>query len=93
MGGIPDGEEPAWGQWIPDHGKFNVLATDTLVHHYSFFVQQGWLDRTSLLEDVRRTNLPDSRRLRTATDYHAPRVLRVLKQILPALKRRLAGKH
>ena len=29
-----------------------------VVLHYSFFVQQEWLDRSSLLEDVRRTNLP-----------------------------------
>jgi len=26
------------------------------VHHYSFFVQQDWLDRSSLLEDFRMEN-------------------------------------
>jgi hypothetical protein len=51
LGGIPDGEEPAWAQWVVDNGKIIVLVRDVLIHHYSFFVQNEWLDRTSLLED------------------------------------------
>ena len=89
MGGIPDGEEPAWGQWIPDHGKFNVLATDTLIHHYSFFVQQDWLDRSSLLEDIRITNQPGLARMRPVR-YYGPRLLRIVQQLPRALRRKLS---
>ena len=89
MGGIPDGEEPAWGQWIPDHGKFNVLATDTLIHHYSFFVQQEWLDRSSLLEDIRITNQPGLARMRPVR-YYGPRLLRIVQQLPRALRRKLS---
>ena len=58
LGGIPDDEEPAWTAWVKDNGKRNVLVGDCLLHHYSFFVQQDWLDRTTLLEDLRAANLP-----------------------------------
>jgi hypothetical protein len=88
MGGIPNDEEPAWGQWVPDHGKFNVLVTDTLVHHYSFFVQQDWLDRTTLLEDLRRTNLPADRNMGLLR-RQGPRLVRFIKQIPRILRRRL----
>lgn len=87
MGGIPGDEEPAWGQWIPDHGKFNVLVTDTMVHHYSFFVQQSWLDRTTLLEDLRSANLPSSAHMNPLR-RQIPRILRTLPQIPAALRRR-----
>ncbi len=89
LGGIPDQEEPAWGQWIPDHGKFNVLATDTLVHHYSFFVQQDWLDRSSLLEDIRVVNLPGTISPHSLLQYHLPRWQRTAQQIPSALRRRI----
>lgn len=85
MGGIPDDEEPAWGQWVPDHGKYNVLVRDLLVQHYSFFVQQDWLDRTSLLEDLRRVNLPDTY---SAAAGMASRISRCIKQIPGIMKRR-----
>jgi hypothetical protein len=90
MGGIPDEEEPAWGQWIPEHGKFNVLATNTMVHHYSFFVQQDWLDRTSLLEDIRKNNHPADARL-NVMQYYLPRVNRTIRQLPRAIQRRLSG--
>jgi hypothetical protein len=89
MGGIPGDEEPAWGQWVPDHGKFNVLVTDTIVHHYSFFVQQDWLDRSSLLEDIRMANLPDTLPSKTAR-YYFPRLLRIAQQVPRGLKRKLS---
>ena len=90
MGGIPGDEEPAWGQWIPDHGKFNVLATNTLVQHYSFFVQQDWIDRSSVLEDLRAVNLPDTLSRRDWMNYNGPRWGRILQQVPAALRRRMA---
>lgn len=92
LGRIPDEEEPAWTQWIPDHGKFCVLATDTLVHHYSFFVQQDWLDRSSLLEDIRGVNLPNTLSPRSLTGYQLPRWIRIAEQLPRIARRRLGGK-
>lgn len=88
MGGIPNDEEPAWGQWVPDHGKFNVLVTDTLVQHYSFFVQQDWMDRTPLLEDFRRANLSDTLSSRISPAYWGPWLGRCAEQFPRALARK-----
>lgn len=88
MGGIPDDEEPAWGQWICDHNKFNVLVTDTLVHHYSFFVQQDWLDRSTLLEDLRKANVPADANM-GFWRRQCPRILRLVAQTPRILRRRL----
>ncbi len=60
IGGVPEFDENGWGEWIPKHEKFIVLVQDALVHHYSFFVQQDWLDRTTLLEDIHNVNLRDN---------------------------------
>lgn len=87
MGGIPDDEEPAWGRWVPDHGKFNILVRNMLVQHYSFFVQQDWLDRTTLLEDFRRVNLPDTY---CAAAGMMARCARLIQQAPRILKRRLS---
>lgn len=88
MGGVPKEEEPAWGRWVGEHGKFNVLVTNTLVHHYSFFVQQDRLDRSSLLEDIQQANL----RSRLGWFRHEfPRWNRVLKQIPRAVIRRITA--
>ncbi len=57
IGGVPKEDEVGWGDWIPKHNKYAALVTDALVHHYSFFVQQDWLDRTNLLEDLWEANL------------------------------------
>lgn len=89
MGGIPGDEEPAWGQWVPDHGKFNVLVADTMVHHYSFFVQQDWLDRTTLLEDIRRTNLPADAAM-SGLNRQLPRIARAIRQLPDVIRRRLS---
>lgn len=89
IGGVPEEDENGWGKWIPENGKFIVLVTDALVHHYSFFVQQAWLDRTSLLEDIRRENVPET--------YHSipgwmARTRRIMQQVPGALMRRLGKK-
>ncbi len=88
LGGIPNDEEPAWGQWVPDHGKFNVLVTNTMVQHYSFFTQQDWMDRSHLLEDFRRINLPDTLPSRLAPEYWRPWLARVIEQFPRAVKRK-----
>jgi hypothetical protein len=93
LGGIPDAEEPAWTQWIADQGKVTVLVKDVLLHHYSFFVQQDWLDRTSLLEDLRQANLPSSLPSKSLSGYYVPRWKRLAQQLPAIVKRRLgAGK-
>jgi len=58
IGGVPEEDENGWGKWIPENKKNVVLVTNALVHHYSFFVQQAWLDRSSLLEEFRKSNVP-----------------------------------
>lgn len=86
MGGIPPTDEPGWCQWIEDNGHFNVLDCSQVVLHYAFFVQQEWLDRTSLLEDLRDVNLGE----RTGSfNRFAARIGRTLPQIPGALRRRL----
>jgi hypothetical protein len=86
IGGVPKQDEMGWGDWIPAHGKYVLLAADTMVHHYSFFVQQDWLDRTTLLEDLRRANLPGTMGF---LSYHCPRWSRIFRQAPRALVRRL----
>ncbi len=92
LGGIPDDEEPAWCQWVVDQGKYNVLVRNTVLLHYSFFVQQDWLDRTSLLEDIRAENLPGTLK-RGSLAYRMPRWRRVAQQVPGAIKRRLGGRE
>jgi hypothetical protein len=87
IGGVPTDDELGWGEWIPAHGKYIVLATTALCHHYSFFVQNDWLDRTTLLEEIRRANLPG--RFHSLA-FHLPRLGRTLRQIPSALRRRLS---
>ena len=87
IGGVPEQDENGWGEWIPKHDKFIVLATRALVHHYAFFVQQEWLDRTSLLEDLRAANLPG----RPSPLVGAwKRALRVAGQLPAIVRRRLS---
>ena len=52
-------------------------------------VQQDWLDRSSLLEDLRVTNLPHSLSRHSLTGYHLPRWIRIARQVPGALSRRL----
>lgn len=90
LGGIPDAEEPAWTEWVGTNGKVTVLVKDVLLHHYSFFVQQDWLDRTSLLEDLRLANLPETLSTKSLAGYHVPRWTRFARQ-LPRIARRRLG--
>jgi hypothetical protein len=76
-GGVPEQDEIGWGNWIREHNHPMVLITDSIVHHYSFFVQQRWLDRTSLLEDIRNANLPQHLQNHSS----GPRIRRILGQI------------
>lgn len=85
MGGIPPSDEPGWCQWIEEHGHFNVLDCSQLVLHYSFFVQQEWLDRTSLLEDLCEANLGEKT---GGISRIAARASRIIPQIPGILKRR-----
>lgn len=89
IGGVPEFDETGWGEWIPRNRKFIVLATRALVHHYSFFVQQDWLDRSTLLEDVRRANLPDTYR---ALPARLARGMRIARQVPRVVKSRLGWK-
>lgn len=89
MGGIPNDEEPAWGQWVPDHGKHNMLVMNTMVHHYTFSVQQDWMDRSSLLEDLRLANAPSTLRSKHSLFYHAPRLARLARQLPRVIPRKV----
>ena len=86
MGGIPETDEPGWTSWVRDHEQINILDCSQIVLHYSFFVQAEWLDRTSLLEDIRRINLPGT--LRAAQRLGLTRATRITKQIPGIVKRR-----
>jgi hypothetical protein len=87
MGGIPETDEPGWTTWIQENGQTNILDCSQIVLHYSFFVQQEWLDRSSLLEDVRRINLPGT--LKIAQKLGFTRLGRIAKQIPAIAKRRI----
>lgn len=90
MGGrLPPRDEPEWCAWIVDHDQTCVLDQSLIVHHYSFFIQQEWLDRTSLLEDLRAANMPDTIRVRSLSQYHGPRWVRMARQIPGIVKRRM----
>lgn len=89
IGGVPEQDENGWGQWITERKKVVVLAADALVHHYSFFVQQAWLDRTNLLEEIRRVNLPDTHRPWAGA---FARLIRIARQVPAALQRRFTKK-
>lgn len=86
IGGVPEEDENGWGKWIPENNKIIVLVTQALVHHYSFFVQQNWLDRTSLLEDIREANLPHAPGILHRT---TARLIRIVRQIPGAIMRRI----
>ena len=60
LGGVREHDEVDWGAWIRENRKLVVFDAHAVCHHYTFFNQQDWLDRTSLLEDIRRANLPDA---------------------------------
>lgn len=86
MGGsLPPRDEMDWCAWFEANRQACVLDQSLIVLHYSFFVQQEWLDRSSLLEDIRAVNLPGT------SSWTAPslRWWRMAKQIPGIVKRRL----
>ncbi len=87
MGGaLPPRDEPDWCAWFEEKKHICVLDQSMVVLHYSFFVQQDWLDRSTLLEDIRARNLPG-----TSPWYAAgARWWRLARQVPRILKRRLA---
>lgn len=89
MGGIPRTDEPGWCHWITDNRQSNILDQRQIVLHYSFFVQQEWLDRTTLLEDLRAANLPGTLGAPAAFKYWGPRWLRILRQVPGIIARKL----
>jgi hypothetical protein len=89
MGGVPAKDEPEWCAWIEENGQRNVLDTSHIVQHYSFFVQQDWLDRGTFLEDFQLLNTPELLPGKGLA-YHLPRWVRVMKQGPRVLRRRLS---
>jgi hypothetical protein len=90
IGGVQEQDEVGWGIWIAENKKLIVLATQAVVHHYTFFCQQGWLDRSALLEDLRIANLPTSAWQRSVLGRALPRAVRICRHIPDILKRRLS---
>ena len=88
IGGVQEQDEVGWGKWITDNHKLVVLAARAVVHHYTFFNQQDWLDRSSLLEDLRAANVPATAWERSGPGRALPRLGRILRQIPAILRRR-----
>ena len=75
---------------LQDNNQVNILDSSQVVLHYSFFVQQDWLDRTTLLEDIRASNLPSTLKPGSLR-YQLPRVGRTFSQLPRVVTRRLLG--
>jgi len=80
MGGVPPRDEPEWCDWIQSNHHINILDCSQIILHYSFFVQQDWLDRTHLLEDIRMTNLPGTLSSKAGLAYNTPWIRRLIAQ-------------
>lgn len=89
IGGVQEQDEVGWGKWIAENRKLVVLASRAVVHHYTFFNQQDWLDRSALLEDLRAANLPVSAWERSAAGRALPRLGRILRQLPARIQKRL----
>lgn len=87
MGGIPAKDEIEWCEWIEQRKENNIAILDHVALHYAFYVQQEWLDRTTLLESIeayfkgRDPNHPNP----------WPRLGRMAGQIPAIIKRRLSS--
>lgn len=93
MGGVPEHDEVGWGEWIEQQEEPPVvLVKDALVHHYAFFVQQTYLDRTSLLEDIRTVNLPGTLDKNSWIAYEFPRWRRMAMQLPGVVKRKVMNR-
>lgn len=93
IGGVQEQDEVGWGKWIAENQKLVVLAAHAVVHHYTFFNQQDWLDRSSLLEDIRAANLPATAWERSALGRALPRGARICRQIPSILRRRFGRRQ
>ena len=91
MGGIPRTDEPGWCAWVEENGHHHVLDASQIVLHYSFFVQQDWLDRSSILEDIRRINLPETLSSKLSPQYFMPRLIRIAIQLPRVIPRKIAS--
>ncbi len=88
MGGaIPPRDEPDWCAWFEANRQVCVVDQSMIVLHYAFFVQQDWLDRSSLLEDIRAVNLPGTQPWYAALT----RAWRISQQLPRIVKRRMGG--
>ena len=87
MGGIPWNDEPGWCQWIEENRQTCILDCRQIALHYTFFVQQRWLDRSPLIEDIRKANLADTVRLSDRAHLH--RAARIVNQSLLLARERL----
>jgi hypothetical protein len=92
IGGVQEQDEVGWGKWIAANKKLVVLAAHAVVHHYTFFNQQEWLDRSSLLEDLGTANLPATKWVRSSIGHSLPRISRMLRQI-PSIVNRKLNQH
>lgn len=89
IGGVQEQDEVGWGEWITQNKKLVVLAAHAVCHHYTFFNQQDWLDRSSLLEDLRAANVHTTTWERTPLARALPRARRIARQLPSILKRKL----
>jgi len=89
MGGIPELDEPEWCQWIEDNGHINIVDRKNIALHYSYYLQQDWIDRSSVLEDICLHNTDLMPQGKTFANYTAPRLKRVAKQTPRSVKRKL----
>lgn len=86
MGGIPETDEPGWCKWIEENHQVNILDCRQIALHYTFFVQQEWLDRSTILENIRSANLADTVTLADRLQIH--RLHRITRQIPSIVKRK-----
>ena len=93
MGGVPECDEPQWCDWIAKNQQVNILDQSQIVLHYAFFVQQRYLDRWPLLEDIRWNNVPDSMGRKTWLNYQWPRYKRMINQVPVLLREKISTTH
>lgn len=89
IGGVQERDEVDWGEWITANRKRVVLDSHCVCHHYTFANQQEWLDRSTLLEDIRLANLPSTVWQRSRLGRQLPRLARILHHLPGMFKRRL----
>lgn len=86
IGGIPPRDEPEWCDKVQQLGLTHILDCSQIVLHYAFFVQQEWLDRWPLIEEIRDANLPGTR----PASLVPPHWRRFARQIPGIIRRRMS---